>query len=319
MDYSDEPVSPRGCLYLQPELPHVIHCIVCFQDPIDVPALKASLSSGFVKNCPRLRSLVVTNGKGQARWKELPSIDIDDHIIIVPEEEEDELGEKTDDKKGQEEEENAACIDWFVNSLLLMSTMRMNIPLWDVHILPRRRRCFVLRLHHTLGDCVSLLAPLTSFELVESPSGVLGGVTERKRPTMKKISLTTKFVEASRRSWRSMKMVWNTIPYVVVASLLSMRLKEDKTIMRGQIRAVGMSRTLTSLTLSLEDMKTVKNKVNATINDVFVGIVACGLCKYFNLISDGSSHPDKLTAVNPVSLRKEELKDLLELPKKRKR
>ncbi|XP_078443701.1 wax ester synthase/diacylglycerol acyltransferase 3-like [Wolffia australiana] len=314
MGYYDEAVSPKAWLFLQPGLPHVIHCTISFQDPIDVPALKASLSSGFIKNCPRLRSLVATDDKGQGQWMELPSFDIDKHVIIMSEEEEDDLGERSNEKKRHDEEENDAYIDRFVNSLLLTSTMRTDIPLWDVHIMPRRRRCFVLRLHHALGDFLSLIAPLfASFDSKNSTSTMLNGVTKQQRLTMGKISFVTKLVEGARRSWRSMMMVWNTIPYVAVASLLSMRLKEDKTIMRGQTRAVGMPRTLTSLTLSLEDMKIVKNKVNATINDVFLGITACGLRKYFNLISEESSNLGCLTALNVVSLRKEGLEDLIEL------
>ncbi|XP_078443792.1 wax ester synthase/diacylglycerol acyltransferase 3-like [Wolffia australiana] len=305
----DEPVSPRGWLFLQPELPHVIHCNISFQDPIDVPALKVFLSSGFVKNFPRLRSLVVTDEKGEARWKELPSIDIDKHVITVPEDGEDEVGKRTDDDKVKEEEENEAWIDQFVNSLVLTSTMRRDIPLWDVHVLPRRRRSLVLRLHHTLGDCLSLIAPLfASFDSVETPSAV-SEIREMKKPTMEKISVATGLGQMTRRAWKSVKAAWYTIPYAAVVPLYLMRLKEDKTIIAGETKAVGMPRNLTSLTLSLEDMKTVKKKVNGTINDVFVGITICGVAKYFNLISNDVEF---LTAMNFASLREEGFKDLVE-------
>ncbi|CAA7400136.1 unnamed protein product [Spirodela intermedia] len=75
----DEPISPVGRVFLQPELEQVIHCVLTFQNPFDVDAVKGVLKSSLINDCLRLRSLVV---------------DIDNHVIIVPEEE-----EKTDDRR----------------------------------------------------------------------------------------------------------------------------------------------------------------------------------------------------------------------------
>ncbi|XP_078443419.1 wax ester synthase/diacylglycerol acyltransferase 5-like isoform X2 [Wolffia australiana] len=230
------------------------------------------------------------------------------------EEEEGEAVERTDGKKGEKEDENEASIDEFVNSLIRSSTMRTDIPLWDVHVLPQRRRTLVLRLHHALGDCLSLIAPLfASFDSEEPPSAVLSEIREGTKPTMEKHSLKAEVAETTRWAWRSVKAAWYTIPYAKLAPLLAVRLTEDKTMIRGETHGVGMPRNLTSLTLSLEDMRTVKNKVKATINDVFLGITACGIAKYFKSTPNGSSNLANLTALNVVSLRKEGLKDLMEL------
>ena len=54
-----EPVSPQSRVFLRQEMDFSIDSFVCFENPIDVITLKAALSSSLIRNCPKLRSIVV--------------------------------------------------------------------------------------------------------------------------------------------------------------------------------------------------------------------------------------------------------------------
>ncbi|CAA6663648.1 unnamed protein product [Spirodela intermedia] len=114
----DEPISPVGRVFLQPELEQVIHCVLTFQNPFDVDAVKGVLKSSLINDCLRLRSLVV---------------DIDNHVIIVPEEE-----EKTDDRRHRAARDSSPTAASPYSSAVTTPALRAAVP-------------------HALGDGVSLL------------------------------------------------------------------------------------------------------------------------------------------------------------------
>ncbi|XP_078443903.1 wax ester synthase/diacylglycerol acyltransferase 10-like isoform X3 [Wolffia australiana] len=60
---------------------------------------------------------------------------------------------------------------------------------------------------------------------------------------------------------------------------------EDKTSIAGGLRVYRMPRKLATLSLSMDDMIIVKNKLNAKVNDVFAGIVTYGVEKYLRFKS----------------------------------
>ncbi|XP_078438470.1 wax ester synthase/diacylglycerol acyltransferase 2-like isoform X2 [Wolffia australiana] len=78
----------------------------------------------------------------------------------------------------------------------------------------------------------------------------------------------------------------------------------------GDIEAIH--RKLTSLVLSLKDMKVVKNRVNATINDVFVGIILYGVFKYLeSKPCEEASEDSVLTGLIAVNVRGDGSEDIL--------
>ena len=237
----EEPVSPRGRLFLQREIEHVIFCIVSFENPIDVEKLISSLSSSFVKNCPRLRSLVVKDPSGRERWKELPEIDVRNHVVFSPGEE-----------RGSDLEDSEDFVDKYVADMVSRGKMRRDIPLWDVHVLPRNHRSVVIRFHHALGDCLSLTALLlASFDKGENYAAV---GDERESKDTERFSVV-----------RTMKKVWCTIPSLPGYPLFASRLRQDKTLMAGRTKMDFLPRKMASVALCLKDMKEVKNKLDAVM------------------------------------------------------
>ncbi|XP_078438382.1 wax ester synthase/diacylglycerol acyltransferase 11-like [Wolffia australiana] len=286
-----EPVSPAGQLFLQPEMELSIDSFVQFQNAIDILAVKEALKS-VVKTCPRLRS-VVTKTQGRQHWKELPELNIDNHVIIVFEQEE-------------EEDNRQAYINNYLTSLPSMAALSRNSPFWEVHILPERYRSLVLRLHHALGDCVSLLAIVLSCcdaPLENKPISAYR--IHKERP-----SFAAPLVKVAASVWQTLKRIGNTIPLAIELSTFSFRGKENmRLIVQGELETTR--RKLASVALSLDGMKAVKNKLNATLNDVFVGIVSYGISRYLGSNLSKASKNGTIRAVVAVNIRGQGSKEIL--------
>ncbi|CAA6663176.1 unnamed protein product [Spirodela intermedia] len=236
----DEPASPLGRVTMLPLLEQVIHWVFSFQNPVDIDAVKAVLQSSLIKNCPRLRS--PTYGEGDYG----------------------------------EDRENDIYINEYVAALASSPPMRREIPLWEMHVLPRRG-----------GGGASCYDSTMRLGTV-SPSWRSSSPAARERAGEPGIPITFSEAggEGKRRAefslkgmWRTVKKAWNTLLYSVESSIQLVS-PVDKTAIAG-VRL--LPRKLATLALCLDDIKTVKNKLNATINDVFVGIISCGIERYHKL------------------------------------
>lgn len=206
----------------------------------------------------------VTGRNGRQCWKELPEVNVDNHVIIVPEEED--FGKEIcGGEESEEERENDIYISEYVAALASSPPMRREIPLWEMHVLPRRRRCFVLRFHHALGDGISLLALiLASCERAGKPGIPItysrGGGEGKRRA---EFSLETSITGIAAGTWRTVKKAWYTLLYSVDTSIKLIRPREDMMAIAGLVGVDLLPRKLATLALCLDDMKAVKNKLNA--------------------------------------------------------
>ncbi|XP_078443118.1 wax ester synthase/diacylglycerol acyltransferase 2-like [Wolffia australiana] len=296
-----EPLSPSGRHFLDGQWDLEILCFLSFQKPVDVAALKLAVSSSVVI-CPRLRSVLVAKRRGRLAWEELPEIDVDAHVVADDEEED----EKDDGK------EDEVYVNEYVVALASSGPMTRDAPLWRVHVLPRRRRSVVLRFHHALGDCVSLLALLLAgCDPGNEALTFLGDVQKGRRRMTSVVDRTKRQVSSM---GRTTKAVWYTIPFAVKYLAHTLLRKKNATLSIGDAIVKPLPTKMSSLTLCLNDMKIVKNVVNAKINDVFVGIVSYGLSKYMDLKSSKETAKDiAIRGVVAVNLRREGSKDLFGL------
>ncbi|XP_078439576.1 wax ester synthase/diacylglycerol acyltransferase 5-like [Wolffia australiana] len=288
----DEPLSPQGGMYLRRELDASIDSFVQFQNPIDMFAVKVALAT-LAKTCPRLRSVVIEK-RGRPHWKELPSLNIIDHIIIVPEKEE------------EEERDTQAYINKYLVSLPSMKAFCRNSPLWEVHILPKRHRALVLRLHHCLGDCVSLLALFLS--CCDAP---VEDVPVSEARSKRRKHFVAQLVKRGASLWQTLKRVLSTLPYAK-AFLWHPHRKREKLYLTVQGDLESAPRKMASVSLRLDDLKTVKNKLDATINDIFVGLVSYGISKYVGqkLVNAGTENPT-ISVMVVVNIRGQGSKEIL--------
>ncbi|XP_078438324.1 wax ester synthase/diacylglycerol acyltransferase 2-like isoform X2 [Wolffia australiana] len=293
------PVSPSSRIFLRPELELSIDCFVSFEQQIDVAAVKEALTS-LANRCSRLRS-VVKEDRGILRWKELPKLDIDSLIITVPDE------DKKQGRRGDQDDDNA-YINRYLETLPSMAPLTRNLPLWEVHVLPRQRRSLVLRFHHSLGDCVSLLALLLSS--CDALSEDIPIFSDRGNKEQR--SFAVRVVKRAASAWRSCKKAGDTLAFALEQNRLVARRNEDLRFVTQTSGLEDRRRKLASLVLRLDDMRVVKNKLNAKINDVLVGAVSYGLSKYLeSKPSYAASGDAKITGKIVVNVRGEGPEDIL--------
>uniref|UniRef100_A0A1D1Y3S4 O-acyltransferase WSD1 n=1 Tax=Anthurium amnicola TaxID=1678845 RepID=A0A1D1Y3S4_9ARAE len=303
----DEPLTPAGRFFLQPEMQQVINCAIGFQNPIDVPAVKDEITRTLLRYHPRMSCLLVRDKKGREHWRPAPEVDLDKHIILVPEEEDEE--EETNggggDGVGEGEGENERYVNDYVAALTVSTPMCTEKPLWEVHVLPPRRRSCVLRLHHALGDGVSLMSLfLACCERADDPARPVtipgaGGGAGRGTRTHPVTGLRPAGV-----AWRALLVAWYTLLYVVDMLMHSLGSKDDKNPITGGPGVELWPRRMVTTSFSLDDLKAVKRAAKATINDVLVGIVSYGLARYFELKSPkGRSKDLRVTGLAMVNTR----------------
>ncbi|CAI9260070.1 unnamed protein product [Lactuca saligna] len=258
----DEPLTPAGRLFVQPATEQIINCVLGLDRPVGVELVRSVISDSLVIKHPRFTSLLVKDNHGRERWKKV-ELDINRHIIFLP----DAVGSNDDDE---------ATVNDYIADLTVSSPLSTDKPLWEVHILPAHK-CVVLRLHHSLGDGVSLLSLMLTMCRKVSDAD--------KMPTIElpPSSRSHRREGGGERLWKWLKMICFTLIYMFEFLLRSLWLRDKKTVVRGGAGVELWPRKLVTATFRLEDLKTVKNAfVNTTINDVLFGVISLGLSRYLD-------------------------------------
>ncbi|KAL5855529.1 hypothetical protein ACOSQ4_005331 [Xanthoceras sorbifolium] len=295
----DEPLTPAGRLFLRPEMNTIIHCVVGLQHPADLDLIKSIVSSSFMVQHPRFTSLLVRDHRGTEHWRKT-KIDIDRHVILV-------------DHPLTNDVDDSRAVNDYVAELSVSTPLSTDKPLWELHVLPAHK-CVVLRIHHALGDGISLMSLfLASCRRAADPEALpsMGISSDRKR---------------SRSSgWRNWREILLGFVKMVVFSLvfaaefvLKLWISDRKTPISGGADVELWPRKLATARFSLEDMKAVKKAVaGATINDVLFGVVSSGLSRYLDYRSPNAlPNGFQLTGLAMVNLREQPgLQELCDLMK----
>ncbi|KAM1155937.1 hypothetical protein ACFX2B_026511 [Malus domestica] len=288
-DQSDEPLTPVGRLLLQPEMNQIIHCAMGFKNSIDIDAVKSHLKTSLLSH-PRFSSLMLRDSRGLQHWHNDPYVDLDRHIIVIQ-------NPVTTSPVDHETAVNEYLADLSTSSTRLSA----NKPLWELHLL-MAHNCGVFRIHHALGDGVSVMSLfLESFRARGSDANEekILGRGRRKRVNGEK-------------GWWGLLIgyvgtLWFSLVFLVEHAMRSLWLCDQKTAISGGEGVELWPRKLATARFRLQDMKLVKKAVpNATINDVLVGVVSSGLSRYLdhqtpNDLRDGI----RITGLAMVNLRKQ--------------
>ncbi|KNA24779.1 hypothetical protein SOVF_012640 [Spinacia oleracea] len=249
-----------------------------------------------------MSSLFVIDEHGNEFWRRT-QIDLDDHLIIHPPQNPGfELFET--DEKLQEEYINAILSDFAVSCPL--STDK---PLWELHFYVDLK-CMVFRLHHALGDGISLMSLyLASCRRLDGTK-FDGSVNVTKAAEIKK-GVKSKSKSKSKYGieglWSMLKMIWWTILSVLdFIGRCSSLVKDTRTVLSGGDGVELWPRMAASAKFSLQDMKTVKAAIpGATINDVLFGVISSGFSKYLKIQSPHAIKEGlQITGIAMVNLRK---------------
>ncbi|KAJ0798270.1 putative O-acyltransferase, WSD1, O-acyltransferase WSD1 [Helianthus annuus] len=296
---NDEPLSPAGRLFVQPETHQIINCTLGLEQPLSLDAAKHVVSNSLMIQHPRFSSVLVTDNNGREYWRKT-ELNIDRHIILRP----DPIGEAVSDE---------AAINDYVADLTVSSPLSYDKPLWEIHLLPAHK-CVVLRIHHALGDGISLMSLMLTLtrkldDLDQTPA--IEPLVSSKRKRSENGTLG-EFIKV-------LKMIWFSLIYVIEFILRGVWVNDGKTVVRGGEGVEMWPRKLVTARFRVEDMKTVKNAVSdATINDVLFGVISLGLSKYLGKRSPDSLQEGlRITGVALVNLRPSPgLQDIKELMKK---
>ncbi|KAH9613958.1 hypothetical protein KSS87_012478 [Heliosperma pusillum] len=281
----DEPVTPAGRLFLRPEMNQIINCTLGFENPIDIEAIKTELSNSLLVQHPRFCSLLVKDKKGKEFWRKT-QINLDDHFII----------HSLDNT--QEEKINSLLADFAVSSPL--STDK---PLWELHML-RGLSIVILRIHHALGDGVSLMTLfLASCKRLDDNEDYRGDDEKKKIGDNNKgmRNLLEKGI------FGILKMIWYTLVFVIGFIRRVLWVSDRKTVISGGDGVELWPRLVATANFELEDMKIVKKAVaNATINDVLFGVISSGISRSLGVRSPHVLQEElQITGLAMVNLRKQ--------------
>ncbi|MCL7038659.1 hypothetical protein MKW94_030812 [Papaver nudicaule] len=286
----EEPVTPAGRLFLQEEGNQVINCIINAKYPISIESVKAEIENSILIQHPRFQSVIVRSKNGREYWRR-GDVNLDKHIFLIQD-----IG--SSDMLSDDE-----IVNGYLADLTVSSPLSTDKPLWELHIL-KDQNCVVLRIHHALGDGVSLMSLILAMcRKVDHPDQL---------PTIPKNN--TQSTSSSRISmwemiWRLVMTIWLSFVYGMGFLLRSLCLKDAKSKISGGHGVELWPRKLATARFKLDDMKSVKNAVlNATINDVLFGVIASGLSRYLDHHQTTDTKPKEglqITGIAMVNLRQQ--------------
>uniref|UniRef100_A0A7N0T4J1 diacylglycerol O-acyltransferase n=1 Tax=Kalanchoe fedtschenkoi TaxID=63787 RepID=A0A7N0T4J1_KALFE len=165
-------------------------------------------------------------------------------------------------------------------SNLTKTSLDMSKPLWDLHLLniktSQAEATGVFRIHHSMGDGTSLMSLLLACtRQMANPQALPTIPTALKDRKCRQLGFGGCF-------WNLQKMLWNTLVDIVMFMCTALFLKDTTTPLTGPPGVEFTPRRFVHRTVSLEDMKLIKNHLNATINDVALGVTEAGLSRYLN-------------------------------------
>ncbi|KAM3319819.1 hypothetical protein P3S67_007019 [Capsicum chacoense] len=263
-----EPASPATRLFHTKSLNCYIIAILGCTTKINRDVIKKGLESTLV-NHPRFSSIsVVDEKKGARKWVKT-TVNVEDHLVCP------DLDPDMDSPD--------VFLENYTSSLTT-TPLDMTKPLWEVHILNVKTSeadgVGILKLHHSIGDGISIISLILACTRKASDPEALPTIpSSNKKEKKDKAGCFSRFCYYV---WFSFMLFWNTIVDVVMFLATIMFLKDTDTPMKGGAGVGDSPKRLVHRTISLDDMKLVKNALNLTINDVVMGMAQAGFSRYLN-------------------------------------
>ncbi|CAD6271268.1 unnamed protein product [Miscanthus lutarioriparius] len=296
LEAAGEPMSPAGRLFREKHFNCYIVAVIGLGTVVDVAAARAGLEATLVRH-PRFSSIQVKDDarkNANPRWVRT-TVNLDDHVIVP-----------YLDPAATSTKPDQAVEDYL--SWLSTAPMDHSHPLWEFHVLDfptsEATATVAIRMHHSLGDGVSLLSLLIACtrsaadparlpELPPAPRRA-GSVYARPRPP-----LSAGFVALALWLWSYVVLAWHTLVDVVCFVATAWFLRDPRTPFMAASEGVEFRRKrFVHRTLSLDDVKFVKTAMKCTVNDVLVGVTNAGLSRYYlRKTSDTNSERNKSQSI----------------------
>ncbi|XP_012087722.1 O-acyltransferase WSD1 isoform X2 [Jatropha curcas] len=300
----EETLSPAALLFHAPHFNcHIIAVMGC-KIPIDPTIVKLGLEHTLIKH-PRFSSKLVIKSR-KMKWTPT-TVNVQDHVIVP----------NLDNKI---ESPNQFIEDYI--SHLTTIPMDSSKPLWELHLLNLKssyaEAIGIFKIHHSIGDGASLMSLLLACTRKTSDPEALPTIPMQKRASASNSSTASASASASASSnglqklfWNIfmiLKLVWNTLVDLILFVSTILFLKDTKTPFKGESGVDLKPKRFVYRSVSLDDIKLVKNKMNMTINDVILGITQAGLSRYLNHQfgkneKDGDRKHKKISLQKSIRLR----------------
>ncbi|XP_044982984.1 wax ester synthase/diacylglycerol acyltransferase 11-like [Hordeum vulgare subsp. vulgare] len=303
-----EPVSPAGRLFREAHFNCYIVALLGLAAPVDVAAARAGLQATLVRH-PRFCSVQVSDDakkNAKPRWVRT-TVNLDDHVIIP---DLDPAATSADPDRALED---------YVSSL---STRPMDHsrPLWDLHVIDfptsEAAAAVAIRMHHSLGDGVSLISLLTACTRSAADPTRLPALRPPPPPRRSGAAappLSAGTLALAAWAWSLVALAWNTLVDVALFVATSWFLRDSPTPFLGSPGVEFRRKRFLNCTLDLDDVKLVKNAMKCTVNDVLVGVTSAALSRYY-FRKTGETSNDKSKPQKNIRMRSALLVNIRKTP-----
>ncbi|KAI4319970.1 hypothetical protein MLD38_033500 [Melastoma candidum] len=261
-----ERLSPAARLFHAPRFNCYIVAVMGCKTAIDPAVVKEGLKETLLKH-PRFSSKLVGDIKkgGKMKWVET-RVNLEDHVIVP--------------QVDREMDSPERFVEDYISYLtgIPLDTSR---PLWELHILNVRtsdaEAIGVFRIHHSVGDGASLISLLLACTRKTSDPQTLPTLPMQKRAGRGGSRGVWWFVMAF---WSFVKLVWNSFVDFCTFVATFLFLKDTATLIKGNPGVEKTTKRFVHRTVSLDDIKMIKNELKMTINDVVLGLTQASLSRY---------------------------------------
>ncbi|CAN6969286.1 unnamed protein product [Brassica oleracea var. botrytis] len=294
VEEEEEPLSPCSRLFNSPDFNCAIivtmGCKVKGNPPAIIDGLKHTLA-----NHPRFSSILdMKNGKkGKPRWVRT-KVRVEEHVIVP-------------DIEPNTENPDQYLEDYI--SKLTTVPLDLSKPLWEIHVLclktSNAESIGILKIHHSLGDGMSLMSLFLACTRKTSDPEALPTVAVQKKqfgPSCY-IGFFNKIWWLFVGLWFILRLVFNTFIDVLMFALTICFLGDTETPLLAKPGSELKPKKFVYRIISFDDVKLVKNAVNMTVNDVLLGVTQAGLSRYLTRRYDQAATPKSKDLMRRIRLR----------------
>lgn len=276
----EQPLSPAARVFHAPEFNCYVISVIGVKKKIEPDVIMEGLKQTLIRH-PRFSSKMVSrrNKNSQTQIWVRTNVVVSDHVI-VPDIQTQNIENANADK----------FLESYVSDLTLIP-LDTSKPLWELHLLDLKtsdaENVAVLKFHHSLGDGMSLMALVLACMRKTSNPDELPTLPNQNRSSSRSSRLKAgsrgdfRFLWLIMALWSAIMLVLNTMCDALEFIATAMFLKDTETPIKGDFRLSKHKRmSLVHRTVSLDDIKLIKNTMNMTVNDVVLGVTQAGLSQY---------------------------------------
>ena len=189
-------------------------------------------------------------GNGDEFYWAPTNVNVDDHVIVVT-------------PKGADAS-SPTFVEDYVTDLMQGPPLDMAKPLFEFHIVKAKlgdaMENMIMRVHHSMGDGMSLMSlVLACTRRVDKPDTMPTLPTYKRKNKIKEGFWKRHFLLL----WSFLLVLWFTLQDIFILIATCFWLKDSQISLKGYSRLENLPKKLVHTTISLDDIRSVKQAVNA--------------------------------------------------------